>query len=108
MELGIICSILYLPFALVLMSMRPSPLIAFMVVPHLASMAAIIYALWFSARQITTLTNGHGFLAGTLGRFFLIWYFPIGIWFLQPFVRRVLGAQQGIQPDAPAVGGDAG
>ena len=54
-------------------------------------MFAIFYAMWFTAGRLSIVKNDSYSFAGTLGRFFLIWYFPLGIWFLQPDVRRSLG-----------------
>jgi len=57
--------------------------------PHLLAMFATIYAMWFTASRLSAAMDSSS--AGTAGRFFLIWFFPLGIWFVQPDVRRSLG-----------------
>lgn len=65
---------------------------AIILVPHILAMAAMFYGLWLTAKQLTALKhNGPPPFLGTLGRFFMLWYFPIGIWFIQPTVRQRLG-----------------
>jgi len=93
MECGLVFAVLYLATALAFLAARPAfdpPML--ILLPHLLSMAAIFYALWFTAKQLTAVRQGGApTFGGTLGRFFLVWYFPIGIWFLQPQVRASLG-----------------
>jgi hypothetical protein len=64
---------------------------AWIVVPHLAAMGAILYALWFSARQFSTLRHGKNSFENTFSCFVLMWFFPIGVWVLQPIVQTRLG-----------------
>ena len=61
-------------------------------VPHLAAMAAIFYALWFSSRQLSTFRYGRYSFENTFSSFVLMWFFPIGVWVLQPIVQEKLGA----------------
>jgi hypothetical protein len=61
------------------------------VVPHLAAMAAVFYALWFSARQLSSVRDGSYSLENTFVCFLLMWFFPLGVWFLQPIVQERLG-----------------
>lgn len=58
---------------------------------HILAMAAIFYALGFTAKQLTKLEYGKkvDFFAYS-GPFFLLWFFPIGVWFIQPKVNRLL------------------
>ncbi|MDE0856112.1 MAG: hypothetical protein OSA97_16995 [Nevskia sp.] len=60
---------------------------------------AFVYAQWLCARQLTILKNGRKSLGGTIGRFLLIYMFPVGIWFLQPLVRQL--TQPAAAPNAP-------
>jgi len=65
---------------------------AVILIPHLLAMVAMFYGLWFTAKQLATLKqNGPPPFLGTLGAFFMLWYFPIGVWFVQPVVRKRLG-----------------
>lgn len=59
---------------------------------HLASMYFMFYALWFAARQFVTLQREQSVkFADFSGPFFLMWFYPIGVWFLQPQVNSLLG-----------------
>lgn len=67
------------------------------VVPmHFAAMLGIFYALLFSANRLMTLDRGKNvsFLDYS-GAFFLMWFFPVGVWFVQPRVNGLLGADAG-------------
>lgn len=58
---------------------------------HLIAMAGVIHALAFSANRLTALERGKkvSFFEYS-GPFFLLWFFPIGVWFIQPRVNRLL------------------
>lgn len=59
---------------------------------HLGSMLAIFYALVFTANRLTTLErNQRVTFFDYAGPFFLFWFFPLGVWFIQPRVNRLLG-----------------
>jgi hypothetical protein len=57
---------------------------------HLTSMVGMFYGLWFTAKQFTTYQHGRdvSFLEYS-GPFFLFWFSPIGVWFLQPKVNQL-------------------
>ena len=58
---------------------------------HLASMFGIFYALYFTAKQFTTLKNGCEVkFSDYSGIFFLFWFYLIGVWFIQPKVNKLL------------------
>ena len=58
---------------------------------HLLSMICMFYMLWFSSKQLGTLKqrNQTKFM-DYAGIFFLMWFFPIGVWFVQPLVNELL------------------
>jgi len=64
-----------------------------MILPfHLLAMIGIFYGIWFAARQLATLREDREVKFSEFsGPFFLIWFFPIGIWFVQPLVNQLLG-----------------
>ena len=70
---------------------KPNPLIFLIIVPmHLLSMFGIFYSLYFVAKTIKTVelkrdTKFDDFI----GEFFLIWFFPIGIWIIQPRINKL-------------------
>ncbi|MEE4175461.1 MAG: hypothetical protein V2I57_14510 [Xanthomonadales bacterium] len=64
-----------------------------MIMPlHLLAMFGAFYGLWFSARQLVALKESRKVtFAEYSGPFFLMWFFPIGVWFVQPIVNELLG-----------------
>lgn len=69
----------------------PGRLPAYVLPVHLASMFFMFYALWFAARQFVTLERQQSAkFADFSGPFFLMWFYPIGVWFLQPQVNNLL------------------
>jgi len=58
---------------------------------HLFSMFCIFYALWFNAKTIKSIElQKNVSFPDYAGEFFLIWFFPIGIWFIQPKLNKLL------------------
>jgi hypothetical protein len=66
---------------------------------HLFTMYCIFYTIWFIAKCIATIENNKmvGF-DSYAGNFFLIWFFPIGVWFIQPKVRKIFSEDEVPQP----------
>ena len=60
------------------------------IILHLASMFGMFYGLWFTAKQFVTFQKGEKvtFLEYS-GPFFLFWFFPLGVWFLQPKINEM-------------------
>ena len=64
----------------------------YIVVMHLLAMVSIFYALGFTAKQLAKLERGQNVsFFSYSGPFFLFWFFPVGIWFIQPKVNQLLG-----------------
>lgn len=67
----------------------PAPLLV--VIPlHLLAIFSMFYCMYFLAKTIVTAerqerVSGSDFV----GEFFLIWFWPIGIWFLQPRINAI-------------------
>lgn len=57
---------------------------------HLLSTLGIFYGLLFTAKSLVTLLRSEkvGFIEYS-GAFFLFWFFPIGVWILQPKVNQL-------------------
>ena len=95
MGLGLAYAAFYLVGALMLLPSTTSPgkgLPGFIIPMHLLAMFAIFYALAFTAKQLVTLERQQkvSFFEYS-GPFFLLWFFPIGVWFIQPRVNQLLG-----------------
>jgi hypothetical protein len=63
----------------------------FVVIPlHLFSMFCIFYLLHFVSKTIkTTELKRNVNFSEFAGEFFMIWFFPIGIWFIQPRLNKI-------------------
>ncbi len=74
--------------------------IALFVLLHLSSMACLFYCLYFTAKALKTVErNAPVPVSEYLGEFFLLWFFPVGIWMLQPRVNHLFAATPSQTPD---------
>ncbi len=71
---------------------EPNPAIIVVIVPlHLLSMFCIFYSLYFVAKTFKTAELQRKVTFGDFaGEFFLIWFFPIGIWIVQPKINKMI------------------
>lgn len=96
MAIGLLYAAVYLTGALILLSGasesgRGVP--GFVVPMHLMAMFAVFYALAFTAKMLVTLERSQRVtFFDYSGPFFLFWFFPIGVWFVQPRVNKLLGS----------------
>lgn len=69
----------------------PNPAIFALIVPlHLFSMFCIFYCLYFNAKALKTVEwQKPVTFSDFAGEFFLIWFFPIGIWIIQPRLNKL-------------------
>lgn len=69
----------------------PNPLIFLLIVPlHLFSMFCIFYCLYFVAKCLKAVEWQRPVtFSDYAGEFFLIWFFPIGVWFIQPRINKL-------------------
>ena len=59
---------------------------------HLLSMLGMFYGLWFTAKQFSALQKNEDVkFIDYSGPFFLFWFSPVGVWFLQPRINDLLG-----------------
>jgi hypothetical protein len=65
-----------------------------LVIPlHLFSMFCIFYCLYFVAKTFKTVElQRETTFADFAGEFFMIWFYPIGIWIIQPKVNKMVDA----------------
>lgn len=75
------------------------PYMPLIIIPHLFAMFCTFYCLYFISRSIKTadVQRKVGF-SDYAGEFFLLWYFPIGIWFVQPKINKVVQRGVGFNP----------
>lgn len=77
---------------------EPNPAIFALIVPlHLFSMFCIIYCLYFIAKALKTVEwQKPVTFSDFAGEFFLIWFFPIGIWIIQPRLNKLFDPSAGV------------
>jgi hypothetical protein len=64
---------------------------------HLFSMFCIFYCLYFVSKTLKTVElQRETTFSDFAGEFFLIWFYPIGIWVLQPKINKMVGSTQNI------------
>jgi hypothetical protein len=68
-----------------------SPAAPLLILPlHLLSMAGIFYALYFVAKTLKAVELQRPVEIGDyLGDFFLLWFFPVGLWIIQPRINQL-------------------
>ena len=76
------------------LSNEPQTPPTWLVTIHLASMFGMFYGLWFTAKQFVTLQRNEKVkFIDYSGPFFLFWFSPIGVWFLQPRINEVFSEE---------------
>ncbi len=64
---------------------------AIIVPMHLFSMFCIFYSLYFVAKTFKTVElQRETAFSDFAGEFFLIWFYPIGIWIIQPKINKIV------------------
>ena len=59
---------------------------------HVLSVACVFYTLHFNAKALKSVELQRPALLGDyIGEFFLFWFFPVGVWFLQPRINKLFG-----------------
>ncbi|MBO9703592.1 MAG: hypothetical protein J7604_25535 [Sporocytophaga sp.] len=66
-------------------------IIGIMVPLHLLSMFCIFYSLYFVAKTFKTVELQRAVsFSDFAGEFFMIWFYPIGIWIIQPKINKIM------------------
>jgi len=61
---------------------------------HLLAMFSIFYVMAFAARNLIMAERQSPVtFYDYSGPFFLLWFFPVGVWIVQPRVNRLVSAQ---------------
>jgi hypothetical protein len=73
----------------------PNPGVFAIIVPlHLFSMFCIFYSLYFVAKTFKTAELQRKVtFSDFAGEFFMIWFYPIGIWIVQPKINKMIKEQ---------------
>ncbi len=76
-----------------LMWLIPVIILAFLM--HFFSMFCLVYSLYFIAKTVKSVElQREAHFSDYIGDFFLIWFFPVGIWFIQPRINRIVQRDQ--------------
>lgn len=58
---------------------------------HFFSIFCMIHTLWFCAKTLKTIElQKEAHFSDYIGDFFLIWFFPVGVWFIQPRINKMV------------------
>ena len=72
-------------------------LFAFIFPCHIFSMFCMFYCLYFVARTFKTVElQREVSFSDFAGEFFMIWFFPIGIWIIQPKINQMMEEEVGL------------
>jgi hypothetical protein len=77
-----------------------SPGLFGLIIPlHLFAMVCMFYLLYFVSKSLVLAeTSKPALFYDYAGPFFLLWFFPIGIWIVQPKVNRLYSERQNAEP----------
>jgi hypothetical protein len=75
-----------------IMNFELEPTLFLIIIPlHLFAMFCMLYCLYFTAKTLRTAELQRKVHSGDyIGEFFLIWFFPIGVWFIQPRINKIV------------------
>jgi len=92
----VIYPVLY-AFAVPALFVRVNPVLSAVLLPlHLLAMTCLIYDLYFVAKCLALAVTGKPkAFSDFAGTFFLLWFFPIGVWSIQPKVNRLYETRAG-------------
>ncbi len=66
-------------------------LFALIIPVHLFSMFCIFYCLYFNAKALKSVELQRPVTFNDfVGEFFLLWFYPVGVWFIQPRVNKLV------------------
>lgn len=95
MQIGLVYALIYISLSGILLFGSGNQLPGYVALMHLLAMAAIFYSLGYTAKQLTKLEQKQDVTFFSYsGPFFLLWFFPLGIWFIQPKVNQLLGQEK--------------
>ena len=71
---------------------QPNPLLLFLLVPiHIFSVFCMFYIIYFIAKTVKTVElQRKTEFSDYIGEFFLLWFFFIGVWIIQPKINKIV------------------
>ena len=87
-------------FMALFLSTTTNPALLAIILPlHFLAMFCMFYDLYFVSKSLVLAeTNKPVSFYDYAGPFFLIWFFPIGVWFTQPRINRLYAERKNIEP----------
>jgi len=87
-------------FIALFQSTTTNPVLFAIILPlHFFAMFCMFYDLYFVSKSLVlSETNKPVSFYDYAGPFFLIWFFPIGVWFIQPRINRLFAERGSIEP----------
>ena len=90
---------LYIFVFLALFQSTKPALLAIIFPLHLFAMFCMFYDLYFVSKSLVLAeTSKPASFYDYAGAFFLIWFFPIGVWFTQPRINRLYAKRRSVVP----------
>jgi hypothetical protein len=73
--------------------------LAFVSPLNLLAIFCVVYSLYFVSRSLVSAEKSESVsFSSYVVEFFLIWFFPIGVWFIQPRVNRLYAVKKNADP----------
>ncbi len=86
---ALVYPILYIPVFMVFFPLSPAKFVAILPL-HLLAMFCMFYLLYFVSKSLALAETGRAVTFSDYGGFFfLLWFFPIGVWIVQPKINRL-------------------
>jgi hypothetical protein len=87
-------------FAFIPFFLSPRPVLFAVIFPlHLFAMFCMFYSLYFVSKNLALAEAGKPVsFYDYAGAFFLVWFFPIGVWVIQPRINRLYATRKTVQP----------
>src|SRR6266496_5324966 len=82
------------------LTQNPSPRLLGVILPlHVFAMVCMFYLLYFVSKSLVLAeTSKPASFYDYAGPFFLLWFFPVGIWIVQPRVNRLYSERKNAEP----------
>jgi hypothetical protein len=95
-HLSLVYPLPYIFVFLTVITLSTSPWVALIIPFHLLAMFFLLYPLYFVSKSLAMIEKGRlATFYDYAGPFFLLWFFPVGIWFTQPRINRLYAGRKG-------------
>jgi hypothetical protein len=96
---ALICPLIYLFAFAVFFQSRLVLLFPVIFLLHLFAVFCTFYSLYFVSKSpVLAQRSGPASVCNYVGSFFLFWFFPIGVWIVQPRVNRLYAERRNTDP----------